>query len=43
MDNVTRLSHALPMSQDMDPQGLTVGLLNGHAHAKTDEMVTNDH
>ncbi len=62
MGDVTRLRHALPMSQDINaavsaldkaiatpvdaakaaglPQGLIVGLLHGHAHAQTHQMVT---
>lgn len=62
MSNVTRLRHALPMSQDINkalvdldsaiakavdtaktaglPQGLIVGLLHGHAHAQTHQLVT---
>ena len=62
MSNVTRLRHALPMSNDINaavsaldkaiagaveaakaaglPQALIVGLLHGHAHAQTHQMVT---
>ena len=65
MGNVTRLRHALPLSQEINaavsaldksiadavdaakaakaaglPQGLIVGLLQGHAHAQTHQMVT---